>query len=99
MGHHHHHDCDHQQISKNHRAFAIGISLNIIFVIAEALFGYLSSSLALLADAGHNFSDVIGLGLAWGAVWLSSKQPSREFTYGLRSSSILATFSNAVILL
>ena len=81
------------------RAFAIGITLNIVYVAAEAVYGVLANSLALLADAGHNFSDVLGLGAAWFAVWLGGKAPSARFTYGLRGSSILAALSNAVILL
>src|SRR5438132_5063069 len=81
------------------RAFAIGIGLNLAYVAAEAVFGALSGSLALLADAGHNLSDVLALGLSWGAAMLSRRQPSGRFTYGLRSSSILAALANAIILL
>jgi cobalt-zinc-cadmium efflux system protein len=81
------------------RAFAIGIGLNLGYVAAEAGFGLLAGSLALLADAGHNLSDVLGLGLAWGAAVLGRRVPSHRFTYGLRSSSILAALANAVILL
>lgn len=81
------------------RAFAIGIALNIAFVIAEALFGYLGNSMALIADAGHNLSDVLGLAVAWGAAALSKRPPSARYTYGLRGSSILAALFNAVFLL
>src|SRR5439155_20391773 len=81
------------------RAFAIGIGLNLAYVAAEAVFGALSGSLALLADAGHNLSDVLSLGLSWGAAMLSRRQPSGRFTYGLRASSILAALANAFILL
>src|SRR4051812_31476207 len=81
------------------RAFAVGIGLNLAYVAAEAVFGALSGSLALLADAGHNLSDVLALGLSWGAAMLSRRQPSGRFTYGLRSSSILAALANAIILL
>src|SRR5258705_11454095 len=81
------------------RAFAVGIVLNLAYVAAEAVFGALSGSLALLADAGHNLSDVLALGLSWGAAMLSRRQPSGRFTYGLRSSSILAALANAIILL
>lgn len=81
------------------RAFAIGIVLNIAYVAAEAVYGVLSNSLALLADAGHNFGDVLGLGLAWLAAWLGRRAPSERFTYGLRGSSILAALSNGVVLL
>src|SRR5437660_7512483 len=81
------------------RAFAVGIALNLAYVAAEAAFGALSGSLALLADAGHNLGDVLGLALAWGAAMLSRREPSGRFTYGLRSSSILAALANAIILL
>ena len=81
------------------RAFGIGIALNLAYVAAEAALGILAGSLALLADAGHNLGDVLGLGLSWGAAWLSRRQPSQRFTYGLRSSSILAALANAIILL
>ncbi len=81
------------------RAFAIGIALNLAYVAAEGIAGVLSGSLALLADAGHNLSDVLGLALSWGAAVLSRRRPSGRFTYGLRSTSILAALSNAVILL
>src|SRR5260221_5841268 len=81
------------------RAFAFGIVLNLAYVAAEASLGALSGSLALLADAGHNLGDVLALGLSWGAAMLSRRQPSGRFTYGLRSSSILAALANAIILL
>lgn len=80
-------------------AFAIGIGLNTAFVIAEAIFGYASNSMALIADAGHNLSDVLGLVVAWIAVILSKRPPSARYTYGLRGSSILAALFNAVFLL
>ncbi|MBV9824377.1 MAG: cation transporter [Alphaproteobacteria bacterium] len=81
------------------RAFAIGIALNLAYVATEAGFGVIAGSLALLADAGHNLGDVVGLALSWGAALLSRRQPSGRFTYGLRSSSILAALANAIILL
>jgi cobalt-zinc-cadmium efflux system protein len=81
------------------RAFAIGIALNLGYIAAEAVIGAVAGSLALLADAAHNLGDVLGLGLSWGAAMLSRRQPSGRFTYGLRSSSILAALANAVILL
>jgi cobalt-zinc-cadmium efflux system protein len=81
------------------RAFALGIALNLAYVAAEAAFGAISGSLALLADAGHNLGDVLALGLSWGAAVLSRRRPSHRFTYGLRSSSILAALANAIILL
>ena len=81
------------------KAFAIGIALNVSYVVVEAVFGALAHSLALLADAGHNLTDVLSLLLAWGASRLSQMQPTRRYTYGLRSSSILASLINAIILL
>ncbi|HEX3920364.1 MAG TPA: cation diffusion facilitator family transporter [Caulobacteraceae bacterium] len=80
------------------RAFAIGIALNGAYVVGEAVYGVFANSLALLADAGHNAGDVISLALAWLAAWLSNRAPSRRYTYGLRSSSILAALANAVLL-
>ena len=80
-------------------AFAIGIVLNTAYVAAEATYGILANSLALLADAGHNLGDVLGLAVAWLASWLASRPPSVRFTYGLRGSSILAALSNAMVLL
>lgn len=80
-------------------AFAIGTTLNLVFVIAEVVYGIAAGSVALLADAGHNFSDVLGLLIAWGAATLAKRKPSGRYTYGLRSSSILAAFLNAMLLL
>ena len=80
-------------------ALLIGMALNICFVIAEALAGWMANSVALLADAGHNLSDVLGLALAWIATLLAARRPSPRFTYGLRGSSILAALGNAVLLL
>ncbi len=80
-------------------AFAIGIALNSIFIVVEAIYGYASNSTALIADAGHNLSDVLGLIVAWIAVILSKRPPSVRYTYGLRGSSILAALFNAVFLL
>jgi len=77
----------------------IGIGLNFIFVCFETFYGYLSHSLSLMADAGHNLSDVAGLFLAWGAFWLSTKKPTKHFTFGLRKSSILSALLNAILLL
>jgi cobalt-zinc-cadmium efflux system protein len=81
------------------QAFAIGIGLNLAYVVLEATFGFISGSLALIADAGHNLSDVAGLALAWGAAWLSRRHPTERRTYGYRRSSILASLANAVLLL
>lgn len=90
--HHHHHAHDYN------RAFGIGITLNVLYVLAEAGFGLASGSLALLADAGHNLSDVLGLLLAWGGHYLSHLPPTDRRTYGWRSSSILAALFNALLL-
>jgi len=80
-------------------AFAIGIALNTVFVVVEAIYGYLSNSMSLVADAGHNLSDVLGLLAAWAAAILVRRQATARFTYGYRSSSILAALFNAVFLL
>lgn len=81
------------------RAFGIGILLNVAFVVFEAAFGIFSDSLALLADAGHNLGDVLGLVLAWGAHLLSTRDRSHRRTYGWKSTTILAALINAVVLL
>ena len=96
MPHDHHH---HAPTSGHGRAFAWGIGLNLGFVLIEASFGVLANSMALLADAGHNLSDVLGLVVAWVAVVLARRPPSARFTYGLRAGSILAALSNALFLL
>ena len=81
------------------RAFAIGIALNLGFVIIEFIYGHWAHSLALVADAGHNLSDVLSLLLAWGAAGLARRSPTPGRTYGFRRSSILAALINAVVLL
>ena len=81
------------------KAFLIGVILNAGFVVAEVIYGILGNSLALLADAGHNLSDVLGLLLAWGASILVKRAPTNRYTYGLRSTSILAALANAMLLL
>lgn len=81
------------------RAFAIGIALNTIFVVVEAVYGYAAGSMALVADAGHNLSDVLGLIAAWTAAVLSQRAATPRYTYGLKGSSILAALFNAVFLL
>ena len=81
------------------QAFIIAIALNTIFVVVEFGYGFVANSTALMADAGHNLSDVLGLILAWGAAILSKKAPSERYTYGLRSTSILAALTNAMFLL
>lgn len=92
-GHHHH-------VPKDFgRAFAIGTALNLGFVLIEAGAGLLTHSLALLADAGHNLSDVLGLVLAWGAATLAKRAPKGRHTYGLRKGTVLASLANAALLL
>ena len=100
----HHHDHGHgaghsHAPARFDRAFAVGIALNLGYVAVEAGYGLKIGSLALVADAGHNLSDVLGLVIAWGATALARRRPSLRFTYGLRSSSILAALFNAVFLL
>jgi cobalt-zinc-cadmium efflux system protein len=93
-----HQHCHHHRPDYG-RAFAIGTALNIGYVLVESGFGFALGSLSLLADAGHNLSDVFGLLLAWGAYRLAKVGPSEKFTYGLGSSTILASLSNSLLLL
>lgn len=81
------------------RAFAIGIALNIGFVIVETVFGFRANSMALLSDAGHNFSDALGLVVAWAGGVLALRASSARFTYGFKKASILAALANALLLL
>jgi cation diffusion facilitator family transporter len=99
MPHKHDHSPGHQAPVNYRKAFAIGIALNVSYVAVEAVFGLFAHSLALVADAGHNLSDVLSLLLAWGASEFGQSKPSKRFTYALRSSSILASLANAIILL
>jgi cobalt-zinc-cadmium efflux system protein len=97
-GHDHGHSHSHNPPDRN-TAFAVGISLNIGFVILEIIYGLTAHSLALLSDAGHNMSDVFGLLIAWGAIYAGKTLPTKRRTYGLRRSSILSALANAIILL
>ncbi|MYN00772.1 cation diffusion facilitator family transporter [Pseudoduganella sp. DS3] len=106
MGAHHHHGHGHDHGHHHHhgdpghgRAFAIAITLNALFVAIEFFYGFLANSTALMADAGHNLSDVLSLMLAWGAAILAKREPSGRYTYGLRSSSILAALFNGMLLM
>lgn len=115
MSHHHHHGHshghshghDHGHAHGHHhpapdthsRAFAIAVTLNALFVTVEFVYGFIANSTALMADAGHNLSDVLGLLLAWGAALLANRKPDARYTYGLRSSSILAALANALLLM
>ncbi|HAA29540.1 MAG TPA: cation transporter [Cyanobacteria bacterium UBA8553] len=96
MAHSHNHG---QEPTNYNRAFIISVALNTGFVVIEAIYGLVANSLALLADAGHNLSDVLGLLLAWGASILARRLPTARRTYGLRRSSILAALLNAILLL
>jgi cobalt-zinc-cadmium efflux system protein len=92
------HTHDHTHTVPHRRAFAIGIGLNIIFVAVEVFYGLLANSSALLADAGHNASDVLGLAFAWTAAWLATIKPKGKYTYGLRKTTILVSILNALLL-
>jgi len=97
FGHHHHHHVP--SPDGNGRAFALAIGLNLAFVIIEFAYGFIAHSTALMADAGHNLSDVLGLVLAWGAAMLAKSAPKGRYTYGLRGSSILAALGNGLLLM
>ncbi|MDB5695078.1 MAG: cation transporter [Sphingomonas bacterium] len=103
MGHgHHHHGHDHAHAhapASFDRAFAWGIALNLAYVLCEATAGLWWGSMALLADAGHNLSDVMGLGVAWAGAALARKPATKRFTYGFKSSTILAAMINALLLM
>src|SRR4051794_41349102 len=94
-GHDHHH---------NHRddftrAFALGIALNLAIVLVELIYGFLANSMALIADGGHNLSDVLALVVGWAGAVMARRSPSPRFTYGLKKASILAALINALFLL
>jgi cobalt-zinc-cadmium efflux system protein len=97
-GHDHHHGHAHTPTNFG-RSFAIATGLNVALVISQVVYGLLANSLALLADAGHNFGDVMGLLLAWAALAVADWRPSARFTYRLRAASILSAFANGLILL
>lgn len=114
VGHHDHDHAGHDHAGHDHgagghhhapppdgfdAAFALGAALNTAFVVAEVIFGLMANSVSLLADAAHNLGDVLGLLLAWGAVWLGRRQPTLKRSYGYGRSSILASLTNAVVLL
>src|SRR6478672_2516778 len=93
------HSHDHAHPADYGRVFAIGIALNLAYVIAQAVFGFYSHSLALVADAGHNLGDVLGLVLAWGASYLATRPSTPNRTYGWRRTSIMAAMANSIFLL
>ncbi|MBX9795448.1 cation diffusion facilitator family transporter [Sphingomonas sp.] len=98
-GHAHSHPHSHVDAADYGRAFAIGVALNLSFVVVEAVAGLAAGSVALLADAGHNLSDVLGLLVAWGGARLARRRPSPRFTYGWRRTTILAALANGLFLL
>src|SRR5450631_4820764 len=105
--HSHGHDQDHGHHGHAHAIppdginlrMGVAVALNLIFVVVEGGFGFVSNSVALIADAGHNLSDVLGLVCAWTAMYLGRRPPGARFTYGLGRSSVLAALANAVLLL
>jgi cobalt-zinc-cadmium efflux system protein len=92
------HLSEHNHPVTHNRAFALGIALNVIFVAVEIIYGLRANSSALLADAGHNASDVLGLVFAWMAAWMATKKPRGKYTYGLRKTTILVSILNALLL-
>lgn len=93
------HDHSHSHAANFGRSFAMGITLNVLFVLVEAFYGWQADSLALLSDAGHNLSDVLGLVVAWGSFYLARLRPNRKHTYGLGRVTMMAALFNALILL
>src|ERR1043166_6224043 len=99
---HHHHDRGHQHDHGRDdftRAFALGIALNVAIVMIELIFGFLANSMALIADGGHNMSDVLGLVVGWAGAVMAKRSPAPRFTYGLKKASILASLINGLFLL
>src|SRR5437762_4730492 len=94
--HHDHHDHGTDDFT---RAFALGIALNVGIVMIELIYGFLANSMALVADGGHNLSDVLGLVVGWAGAVMAKRSPSRRFTYGLKKASILSALVNALLLL
>ena len=97
-GHHHHHHHSHELTSLS-KAFVVGIMLNVLFVVAEAIAGWVSNSMGLLADAGHNLSDVASLLLALIAFRMAKRKASHHYTYGYKKSTVLVSLLNAIILM
>ncbi len=96
---HDHSNCEHHKPASYNAAFAVGITLNATFVIVEIFYGAMTKSLSLLADAGHNVGDVLGLLMGWAAAYLATRPPTLRRTYGYRRSSILAALGNSTLLL
>src|ERR1044071_388394 len=98
MAHAHAHVHDHARADYG-QAFAIGIALNLVFVAAETVFGFIANSMSLLADAGHNLSDILGLVVAWAGAVMARRASSPRFTYGFKKAPILAALANSLFLL
>ena len=100
--HNHSHDHSHDHGAMDFKnvnvSFFIAVMANLVYTIVEAYYGFITNSVALLGDAGHNLSDVLGLLLAWGAAYLATKKASASRSYGYRRSTILAAIVNAVVL-
>lgn len=97
--HSHNHGHSHVHGPKNHNfAFVIGVGINTVFVLAELWFGYMANSLALISDAVHNASDVLGLLIAWGGIWLATRKPTERHTYGFGRGAVLASLLNISLL-
>ena len=101
MEHHHDHSHGHHHHTPNTfgKAFALAVGLNLGFTIIEAIYALMAHSISLLADAGHNLGDVLGLAISWGAMWLLAKKASERYSYGFKRTTILAAVINALILL
>jgi cobalt-zinc-cadmium efflux system protein len=97
--HHHHHHAHLPSNDAMNKAFAWSVILNLLFTITEIIYALIANSMSLLADAGHNFSDVLGLLFAWGASWLLTKPAGRRFSYGYKKSTILAALANGLLLI
>ena len=96
--HKHNHAHGHNIQVDHSKSFAIGIALNVVFVAVEVIYGFIANSSALLADAGHNAGDVLGLVFAWAAAWMATIKPKGKYTYGLRKTTILVSILNAMLL-
>src|SRR5258708_5854415 len=101
MVHHHHHDHQHSHqhvASQFDKAFAVAVILNSAFTVIETIYALIANSMSLLADAAHNFGDVLGLLMAWGASWMLRRSSTERYSYGYKKLTILAALGNALIL-
>jgi cobalt-zinc-cadmium efflux system protein len=100
MGHNHHHHHHHHAAPESFNlAFSLAIGINLLFTLVEAVYALMANSMSLLADAGHNLGDVLGLALSWGALWLLSKKATDKYSYGFKRTTILAALINAIVLM